>query len=143
MTMRKLIYPGSPTFMVSVALLVLRFTAGLAFMDHGSGKILNPFQWMGPDATMPGFLQALAAISEFGGGAAWMLGLLTPLASFGLFCTMGVAVKFHFMRGDPFVSMAPPSFELAAIYLCVALLLLTTGAGKFSWDHHLFADKES
>lgn len=47
--------------------------------------------WMGPDATMPGWLLALAAISEFGGGIALVLGLFTRLFSFGLVCTMGVA----------------------------------------------------
>src|SRR5687767_250152 len=80
---------------VSAGLLVLRVVAGLAFMFHGYGKIQNPFGWMGPNATIPGIFQALAAISEFGGGLAWILGLVTPLASFGLACTMTVAVWTH------------------------------------------------
>jgi putative oxidoreductase len=80
---------------VSTGLLLLRIVAGLAFMFHGWGKIKNPTGWMGPDANIPGILQALAAISEFGGGLAWILGALTPLASFGLACTMAVAAYTH------------------------------------------------
>jgi len=129
--------------MVSVGFLLLRIVAGLAFMYHGWGKIQKPFGWMGPDATMPGILQALAAVSEFGGGLAWMLGLLTPLFSFGLACTMAVAVHMHaVVRGDPFVPSGPgqPSFELALVYFSVAVLLLLAGPGQFSADRFLFGD---
>jgi hypothetical protein len=72
-----------------VALLLTRVVAGVAFMMHGWPKIQNPLGWMGPEGFAPGSLQALAAISEFGGGLAWVLGLLTPLASLGIACTMG------------------------------------------------------
>lgn len=124
----------------SVALLLLRAVAGLAFMMHGWSKIQNPFGWMGPEAPVPGFLQGLAALSEFGGGLAWILGLLTPLASLGILCTMAVAFSFHaFQRGDPFVSMTGgPSFELALIYFCIALVLLAVGPGRLSLDRLLF-----
>lgn len=129
---------------VSAGLLVLRLVAGLAFVYHGYGKIQNPFGWMGPDAGMPGVLQALAAVSEFGGGPAWMVGLLTPLASFGLACTMTVAVWLHAaVLHDPFVSLTGGrSFELAALYLCMAVLLLLAGPGRFSVDRVVFGEKE-
>jgi putative oxidoreductase len=131
--------PEHSTF-ASAALWLIRVVAGLAFMMHGWGKIQNPFGWMGPEAPVPGFLQALAALSEFGGGLAWVLGLLTPLAALGIACTMAVAFSFHaFQRGDPFVSMTGgPSFELAAVYLCIALLLIATGPGRFSLDRVFF-----
>ena len=88
---------------------------------------------MGPDAFAPGLLQALAALSEFGGGIAWIIGLLVPLASLGIACTMAVAVCMHaFMRGDPFVSVGGSSYELAAVYFCVSILLLAAGPGRFS-----------
>ena len=101
---------------VSVGLLILRLVAGLAFIFHGYGKITNPFGWMPAEAGVPGILQALAAVSEFGGGIAWMLGLLTPLASFGLACTMAVAVWMHaVVMRDPFVAkeLAAGSYEFA------------------------------
>ena len=71
---------------VGIGLLILRFVMGLSIMSHGWGKIQKPFAWMGPDGP-PGFLQALAALGEFGGGLAIVLGLLTPLGALGVLCT--------------------------------------------------------
>jgi putative oxidoreductase len=134
--------PEHSTF-ASMALLVLRVVVGLAFMMHGWSKIQSPFGWMGPEAFAPGVFQALAAISEFGGGLAWMLGLLTPLASLGIASTMVVAFSYHtFMRGDPFVAMTGgPASELAAVYFCIALLLIAMGPGRFSLDRALFGPR--
>lgn len=127
---------------VSIGLLVLRVVVGLAFMFHGWSKIQNPLGWMGEGAGTPGVFQALAAISEFCGGFAWMLGLLTPLASFGLACTMTVAAYTHIIvRGDPFVGQGGVSYELALAYLSVALLLLLAGPGRFSADRFIFGEK--
>ena len=126
----------------AAGLLVLRMVAGLAFMFHGWGKIQHPFTWMGPDAGMPGILQALAAVSEFGGGLAWILGVLTPLFSLGILCTMAVATHMHaIVRGDPFVGKEG-SYELALVYFCVALLLLLIGPGRLSIDAMLFRKKD-
>jgi putative oxidoreductase len=127
----------------SIGLLVVRLIVGLAFMHHGYGKIQHPFSWMGPDSGMPPFLQSLAALSEFGGGLAWILGLLTPLASFGIFCTMTMAIRMHaLVLHDPFVSSTGGrSFELAAAYFGVALLLLLAGPGRFSLDRVVFGEK--
>jgi len=115
---------------VSVALLAIRLVAGAAFILHGSGKIVHPFSWMPPEAPVPGIFQALAALSEFGGGIAWILGLLTPLASAGLFCTMSVAAFFHIQKGDGLVG----GYELAAVYWTISLLLLVAGPGRYSID---------
>jgi putative oxidoreductase len=125
----------------SMGFLLLRIVVGLAFMCHGWDKIQSPFTWMGPGT--PAFLQALAAISEFIGGFAWIVGVLTPLASFGLTCTMAVAVWLHAVKlGDPFASTGKGSaYEPAAVYLCVAILLLLAGPGKFSLDRLLFGEK--
>ncbi len=126
----------------SLGLLLLRLVAGLAFALHGWGKIQKPFGWAG-DA-FPGVLQGLAALSEFGGGIAWMLGLLTPLASLGLACTMAVAIHMHAVKlGDPFVASGPGqgAYEPAAVYLGVALLLLLAGPGRHSADRMLFGER--
>jgi putative oxidoreductase len=43
------------------------------------------------------------------------------------------------LRGDPFVAVGGGgSYELAALYLCIALLLLTIGPGRLSLDRALF-----
>jgi putative oxidoreductase len=141
MKLVELFRPAEMSAPASTGLLALRLVAGLAFMFHGWGKIQDPLGWMGPDAGVPGVLQALAAISEFGGGLAWMWGLLTPVASLGLLCTMAVAASLHaFVMSDPFVASGPGqgSYELAAVYFCVALLLLLAGPGRFSLDRMFF-----
>lgn len=122
---------------ISLGLLFLRIVAGAGMMFHGWKKIQNPMGWMGADSGTPAIFQALAAISEFGGGAALVLGLLTPLAAFGIAATMVVAASKHIGKGDPFFGKGG-SWELAAIYLAIAVLLMLTEAGKFSLDHMLF-----
>jgi putative oxidoreductase len=89
----------------AVGLLVVRLVIGSAIVLHGWPKIQNTFGWMGAESRVPGFFQALAALSEFGGGLALILGLFTPLAAFGIACTMiGALTMVHFPRGDPFVA---------------------------------------
>jgi putative oxidoreductase len=114
----------------SGALLLLRIVAGVAFMLHGWGKIQNPLGWMGPESPVPGIFQLAAALSEFGGGLLWILGLLTPVASVGILATMVVAVFVHVGRGDAFVG----GWELATVYLVIAVVLLLVGPGRFSAD---------
>lgn len=140
---RNLLAVSAHSIPADTALLLLRIVAGVAFMLHGWGKIQHPFSWMGPD--MPGFLQALAALSEFGGGAAWALGLLTPLASLGIACTMAVAVHLHAIKmGDSFVAsqQGQSSFELAALYFCIAVLFLFAGPGRLSLDRAIFGRRK-
>ena len=142
--MNRAFSPARQTLLTSAALLLLRLVAGLAFVLHGWGKIQHPFDWMGPESSMPAVFQLLAAVAEFGGGIAWMLGLLTPLASLGLLCTMVVAFWFHAVeRGDPFVPAGPgPSYELAAVYLAVSVLFLLGGPGLFSADRMVFGPRD-
>jgi putative oxidoreductase len=127
----------------SIALLLLRLVVGLAFIYHGYGKIpRGVFSWMPQESGIPGVFQMLAVVAECGGGVAWMLGLVTPLASVGLLVTMVVAVYYHASAGHPFVGAGGgPSYELAAVYLCVSLLLLLAGPGRFSLDRVFFGER--
>ncbi|HET9452259.1 MAG TPA: DoxX family protein [Aggregicoccus sp.] len=134
--MKRLFSPDLLTSRASLGLLALRVFAGVALMFHGWGKIQKPFGWMGPEAPVPALLQALAALSEFGGGLALILGLLTPLAMLGVLSTMGVALYTHISRGDPFVGR--PSWELAGVYFTVAVCMLLAGPGRYSLDAKLF-----
>ena len=129
----------SPT--ANLALFLLRLVTGLAFMFHGWGKIQNPFGWMGEESWAPGILQALAAVSEFGGGLALVIGLLTPLAALGMACTMAVATCIHaFVKGDPFVGRGG-SYELALVYLCISILFVAAGPGRLSLDYKIFGSR--
>lgn len=123
----------------ATGLLILRVVTGLALMTHGWEKILKPFDWMGPNAPVPGFFQFLAAFSEFFGGLAFIAGLLTPLAALGVIATMLVAA-FTAHANDPFIATAGPgpSKEPALSYFLVALTLFLTGPGTHSLDNFLF-----
>jgi len=130
---------GTPA---DLTLLLIRIVFGYAFIIHGWSKILNPFHWMGADAQVPAFFQALAAISEFGGGIALILGLLTRLSSLGLFFTMTVAIYSHiFIYGNTFISKENPSYELPVIYVLLSLLFIVIGPGRFSLDKKIFGNK--
>lgn len=127
-----------------ITFLLLRVVSGIAMAMHGWGKIQNPFGWMGAEAPVPGFFQLLAAISEFGGGIALVIGLLIPLAMLGLSITMLVATSMHaFVLKDPFVASGPGqgSYELASIYLMIAIMFMLSGPGRFSLDRKIFGTK--
>ncbi|MBV9470380.1 MAG: DoxX family protein [Abitibacteriaceae bacterium] len=132
----------------AVGLLILRLVTGGALMQHGWPKIQNPFHWMDVMSKAhptPSIFQALGAFAEFGGGLALILGLLTPIAAFGIVCNMAVALmKVHLPHGDPWVAgpgAKGGSYEPALGYLAVALMLLLTGPGAFSIDAQLFRKK--
>lgn len=108
-------------------------------MFYGKGKIQTPFSWMGPDAPVPGFLQGLAALSEFGGGLALIVGLLVPLASFGIACTMVVATAVLVQKGVPFISKdGSVSYSLTLFLLGIAIVFIALGPGRFSLDRRIF-----
>ena len=139
MNVKNLLAVPQVSSFTDVALLLARFVAGIGLMLHGWPKIQNPFGWMGDGA--PGIFQALAALSEFGGGLALVVGFLTPLSLLGIACTMGVAVYMHaIVKGDPFVGKGG-SYELAALYFSLAILLLAVGAGRFSLDRAIFGSR--
>ncbi len=142
-TLLRLFQVAPQTTAASAALLLLRLVAGCGMILHGWGKIKSPMSWMGPDASVPGIFQFLAALSEFGGGIAWIIGLVMPLASFGMICTMIVATYMHaVINGDPFVGKGEPSYELALLYLVISVVFIAVGPGKFSADAKVFGERK-
>ncbi|MDP1836566.1 MAG: DoxX family protein [Chlamydiales bacterium] len=128
---------------MSTGLLLLRVVVGLAFMFHGYGKVQNLMGWMGPESPVPAVFQVAAGLSEFLGGFLLILGLLTPIASFFIACTMATAVFMHVtVFKDPFVSTGAGSYELASVYFCVALLVFLAGPGCLSLDRFIFGEKD-
>jgi putative oxidoreductase len=118
MPLRAMIFPPPPSTPVSAGLLVLRGFAGIAMATHGWGKIQNPLHWLDKaENPPPAVFQMLAAVAEFFGGLGLAAGLLSVIASFGIVCTMLVAIQFHVSKGDPF-----DKWEKAAVYFCIALL---------------------
>jgi len=141
--MKKFFQIVSQPTAASTGLLFVRIVMGVAFILHGWGKIQAPFSWM-PNSTIPGIFLFLAALSEFGGGIALLLGALTSLASIGLAFTMAVAVYFHaVVFGDPFVSQGGGSYELGMLYFALSIMFFLIGPGKFSVDKYLFGEKSN
>lgn len=120
-------------------LLIFRIVTGLALMMHGFSKIQHPFSWMDAmNSGVPPFLQACAAVAEFGGGLAIVLGFLTPLACLGVFATMATAILMvHLPQGGQWVG-GPNAYESAASYLVASVMLFLTGPGTISIDKFLF-----
>lgn len=141
--MKKLFAVRPQPVEVDAILLLIRIVCGFAFVLHGSTKIQSPLHWMGNESPIPSFFLVLAAISEFCGGFALIMGLVTRLGAFGIGCTMTVAVCMHrFVFGDPFVNLTGGrSYEPALVYLMIALLLLILGPGRFSLDRKIFGVK--
>ena len=140
---KRYLHPLSHPTYASAALLLIRLIMGYAFILHGQGKIQNPMGWAGADSSYPAFFQLLAAIAEFGGGIAILLGLVTPLAALGILSTMSVALYMHVITaGHSFVSKGGPAFELPLLYWALSLLFLAMGPGKFSLDFKLFGSRK-
>src|ERR1700735_5125384 len=84
-----------------VALTILRLVLGIVFFAHGAQKMLGWFGGYGFTGTMgfftglmhiPAPFAFLAIAAEFFGGLGLIFGLLTRVASFGIFCNMVMAV---------------------------------------------------
>ena len=80
---------------------ILRLVLGVIFFAHGAQKMLGWFGGYGFTGTMgfftgmmhiPAVFAFLAIAAEFFGGLGLIVGLLTRVASFGIFCNMIVAV---------------------------------------------------
>ncbi|MEY4744862.1 MAG: hypothetical protein RL272_807 [Candidatus Parcubacteria bacterium] len=115
------------------ALLALRMAAGVIFIVHGYGKLFGNAPGMkmftgmvaGLHFPAPALFAYLAALSEFCGGIALVLGVFPQVASLFLAIVMLVALigvkKFSLPKADPDVA-------LLAMVSAIGLM----GAGRYS-----------
>ena len=126
-------------------LFIIRLVLGLLLVGHGTQKLFGWFDGHGLDGTggffeqvghRPGRMMAAAAgLSEAGGGALLVLGLLMPLAAAMVIGVMTVAaVSVHGRKG---VWSTNGGYELPMTNAVVAAGLGFTGAGSWSVDHAL------
>lgn len=137
-----------PTFSSGVTawvLLGLRLIWGAILINYSSPMMKNPLHWMdrgGESSGFPALLQALGALSVFGGGVAILAGFLTPLAGLALAGAMLVALALHLTHGTPIFKSAPDapgeSYDTSLLYLAIALLFVFLGSGTLSLDYLLF-----
>jgi len=124
---------------------ILRLALGIVFFAHGAQKLLGWFGGYGWDGTVGFFAQALgisaplaglAILTEFFGGIAIILGLLTRPAALGLAVTMLVAAfKVHLANGF-FLDLQGPKdgVEYVLVLLLLSLYFTVKGAGTVSVD---------
>ncbi len=121
-----------------LAILLARVVVGVIFMAHGWQKLST----MGIDATagffgqvgvpMPVVSAWFSALVELIGGAALILGAVTPVAALLLVVDMAGAYWFNHLGKGIFVDQG--GFELVGALGAAALLLAAVGAGRFSVD---------
>ncbi len=137
-------------------LLLLRLFLGVAFIRHGWPKLRHLDTWARALNT-PVWLCFLSAFSMWGSGIALLPGLFTPLAALAILVSMAYAMVLEIAKGTPFIAPdpyqippgdyagpggvgEPPSWEKAAVYVVMALVLICSGGGALSLDNLLIAD---
>jgi putative oxidoreductase len=124
---------GGGSVTADLGLLILRLGTGVALAAaHGLGKMPPKEKFIEGVGSIgfpaPEVFAWLAGLSELVGGVLIAVGLLTRPAAFFVAFTMGVA--FFLQHGaDPFEKK-----EKAMLFGLVALMLIFTGAGRFSID---------
>jgi putative oxidoreductase len=122
----------------SLLLLLARIGLGAVFVAHGWQKFfLNGidatqagFQKMG--APLPNVSAIVAATIELAGGVALIVGVATPVFALVLFADMlGAYLIAHVGKG---LFVAQGGAELVIVLGAAMLLLVATGAGRFSID---------
>ena len=124
-------------------LFIIRLVLGGLLFAHGTQKLFGWYGGYGLDGTAGFFhsvghrpgrrMAAVAGLSEAGGGALLVLGLLTPLGAAMILGTMiSAAVSVHAPQG---VWATNGGYELPLTNALVAAGLAFTGAGDFSIDH--------
>ena len=131
----------TPNRQIDAGLFILRLAIGALFIAHGAQKVFvfglsgvsSGFAHMG--IPMAGVSAPFIALLELLGGIALVIGLLTRLASLGLFLDMLGAISFvHFKNGF----FMPNGYEFALTLAAATLALVLTGAGAFSLDALVF-----
>lgn len=125
-----------------LALTLLRIGTGVVMAAHGWQKFqtlpetIEAFAGMG----IPKMGVYLAIAGELGGGLGLIFGLLTPIAAFGIFCTMVVAVTQVHLKNGLFAKDG--GFEYPMTLGLVALYFIFRGAGPYGLDA-LFCRKKT
>jgi putative oxidoreductase len=127
--------------MTSIGLLLLRVGSGCLMLVHGIQKVMG-FREMAdkfPDPIGIGSqLSLLCTIgAEVGCSLLLIVGLGARVAAIPLASTMFVAL-FIVHAADPWNVK-----ELAAVYLCVYVSLIFTGAGEFSLNRLILKNKRT
>lgn len=139
--LRTLMFPTVSNARMALALLILRLFVGIAFIQHGSGKLMHPSEFAA-EFGIPIWLGLATMLTQFIGGILLIIGVLTPLAALGIAGTMMPATIFLIQHGEPFINPAGHSWENSAFYLTAGTCLALSGAGAWSLDAWLSGRNE-
>lgn len=118
------------------ALTLFRVVVGVIMAAHGLQTAMDPAQFQGHLEQMgfplPSLMTYLAIAGELFGGLGLAVGLLTPIAAFGVACTMIVAIATVHLKHGLFA--ANGGFEYPLLLLMSALWFMAAGAGPWSVD---------
>jgi putative oxidoreductase len=130
---------------MDLALLVFRLAIGLTFAAHGAQKLFGAFGGHGIEGTAgffeqiglrPGKLHAWAAAgTEFFGGLAIALGIVTPVPAAALIAVMTAAVITVHLKNGFFATNQ--GYELNLVLAAALFALAGVGAGAWSLDNAL------
>lgn len=121
-------------------MLVIRVVAAYMFLLHGTAKFFEfPMSMTGGNGAVElASVYGVAAILEIAGGVLIALGLFTRPTAFLLSGQMAVAYFGFHATAENFLIPLTNKGELAALYSVFFLLMVYTGAGKWSLDSLLF-----
>ena len=119
----------------SLALLVIRIAAGLAFLYHGSAILFGAFGGPGPQGFAaflhaPAIVGYLIGLTQFAGALAILTGLLIRVGAICIIIVMlGAIFLVHLPHG---FDVTKGGIEYALTQLLIALALLIAGGGAYS-----------
>jgi len=125
--------PGNYPEKISVSLLMLRVSVGILMLTHGYGKFMKlfsdePLSFADPVGIGEPASMVLTVFAEFFCSFLLIFGAGTRLAAIPPLITM-LVVLFIVHIDDPFNKM-----ELPILFSVIYLILIITGAGKYSVD---------
>ena len=127
-----------------LAFTALRIVLGVIMAGHGFHKAADPAQFLQRldqlGFPLPGVFAYFAIAGELLGGLGLIVGLLTPVAAFGVAATMLVAIlTVHWEHG---LFAADGGFEFPLLLVVSAVWFMAAGGGPYSLDALLRAARE-
>ncbi|MGN6509441.1 MAG: DoxX family protein [Chitinophaga sp.] len=129
---------------------ILRIIAGIGFLAHGYAKLAKGpegFAKLLHDVGVPApeIMAWVATLTEVLGGVALIVGAFVSVVSIPLIITMLTALfTVHYKYGYSSIKtigldadgprFGPPGYEINLLYIGALIMLIYTGAGKFSID---------
>jgi putative oxidoreductase len=135
---------------------ILRVSLGTIFIAHGGQKLFGLWGGTGLSDSIdtlktsfgiPGYLVLIAILTEFFGGIAVVIGLLTRIVSVGLGIDMVVTITKVYAVNGFFLNwnLVPGhghGYEFHLALLAMSLAIALSGPGRFAVDHVLGFEDE-